>query len=176
MKKGIIIPEQSIKKLLSGESALFVKSFEHPSKYYRSRGDQATRIEEQDDWYKDRNHCIREEGGGWQDFTKEEFLEYIKAPLKTENNIFIQEEFYESDEGPIFYKIDGCSRYLCYKNSSEMEYNQSRLRDFSLNVEVKRIIDIIDSHADLFYPKEFAEIKHHKYNFVLLYKVEKNIQ
>jgi len=159
--KAIRFNKQQLEAYKNG-ATMFIVPIVHPCEYYSSRDQQAIRIEpENDSWYKEKNYCIREEGGGWQDFTKEDFLDYVKAPLMIGDEFFIQEEF----------KYIGCkaknspmsnfSRIAYYDHAnynnlglatgkanimdaSQMTQEKSRYKDVCLNIEVK-VIDNIET-------------------------------
>lgn len=63
-----------IQAIKEGRKTQTRRPFKHPCKIYRDRNQQAIRIEEQDDWYGDRNYCIRADGGSWMDLTKDDFV------------------------------------------------------------------------------------------------------
>jgi len=105
-------------ELITNGAMAFIEKIEHPCKYYRDRSEQAIRIEPENDWYKKSNHCIREEGGGWQDFTKEEFLEYIGLPYQMDDIVYLQEEYVEI-KGNVLIDCDFDEEGLVYFDSGE---------------------------------------------------------
>lgn len=165
MSKSIVFNKQQLEAYKNG-ATMFLAPIVHPLEYYSSRSQQAIRIEpENDPWYKDRNYCIREEGGGWQDFTKQDFLNYVKAPLQKGSEFFIQEDYMEvynseDDETPmIMYRqpmknlyhgvpCDGAENNLAkWQDADKMQEHQARFKDVVLDAEVKRVQDICSSTA-----------------------------
>lgn len=135
-----------IKAILDGASAmLFV--IEHPCKTYSSRGRQEIRIEpENDPWYKDRNYCIRDEYGGWQDLTKDEFLNYTNSPLQVGDTFYVQED-YSFVRGKIKYKLSSNQKHLMDMGMSnhdapEMTSEQSRIKGTVTSIEAKRVQEL----------------------------------
>lgn len=91
--KHIIRNTTQVQAILNGATQFRVPVV-NPSKYYQSRNQQAVRIEPKNtEWYKDRNYCIREEGGGWMDLTLNDFLAYCKAPFQVNDEVFVKEGF-----------------------------------------------------------------------------------
>ena len=167
MKKGIELPKQTIDALLNSAS-MFIEPIVHPCDYYSSKNQQSIRIEpENDRWDKDRNYCIREEGGGWQDFTKEDFLKYVNAPLQVGDEFFIQEEIID------FLHFGGGEDVT---PASQMQEPQSRYKGVVIDVEIKRVGDMLMSDiGKCGLEEEFIldEFPYDNNTFVFLYTVKR---
>lgn len=145
MNKSIEMTASQIKALENG-ATMFVFPITHPCKYYSDRNQQAIRIEpENDNWYKNRNYCIREEGGGWQDLTFKDFCEYVNFHIqKADKDVWVKEEFkHHQQSGATIYKSNYTDLYTSWTDASKMTKEQSRhiLKEI-VDVRVVRVQDM----------------------------------
>lgn len=75
--KNILFNVEMTKAILDGRKVQTRRVIKNPSKFYKDKKDQAIRVEPSNTyWYKDRNYCIRDNDGGWMDFTLEDFIKH----------------------------------------------------------------------------------------------------
>jgi len=149
--QGLALNEQGVKGIGNGTKTNSRRPVKHHLDIYRNRNEQAIRIEPQNDWYKDRNHCIRDEQGGWMDLTKEDFLKLV-CKYQVGEVVYVQERFYVRG-GAVFYKAsyassDDIHNHTNWKPPHEMQEHQARYFLKIKSIKVERLQDI--SEEDCF--------------------------
>lgn len=163
--KPILFNTEMVRTILDGRKTQTRRVIKNPNKVYRDRNEQQIRIEPQDDWYKNRNYCIRDFDGGWCDLTFEQFLDYTNSKYKVGDILYVREiwtlgecfnispetDYYyiRNDLGnKVFYKADITNNFydpdsICkWKPSIHMPKKYARIFLKVKNVRVERLQDI----------------------------------
>ncbi|MDM5264776.1 hypothetical protein PF327_11275 [Sulfurovum sp. XTW-4] len=158
--KPILFNTEMVRAILDERKTQTRRVVKNPAPYYKTKADQAIRIEKNDDWYKDRHYCIRDNSGGWMDLTKEDFIKHCKG-YKKDDVLYVRETFCpailnmgeENEEEIVIYKADDGREWVepndgfktPWKPSIHMPKMFARIFLKVTNVRVERLQEIEDN-------------------------------